>query len=98
MDNTYAGGESGKGNSIMEIEVEKRSHRQPRWRKVAQNMYGRRPIVGPSVMIQIYKARAAILLGVAREMGFDSLSFKIHLPDPRQKVGEESSLALFLFR
>lgn len=46
-------------------------------------------------MIQLYEARAAILLGVDWwwywKVGFISLSSKIHLPDAEGKIDEESS-------
>lgn len=66
-----------------------------RWRKVTQNVYRKRPTVGPLVTIQLYEARGAILLGVDWwwywKVGFVSLSSKIHLPDPEGKTDEESS-------
>lgn len=55
MDNVYVGGEPGKWNGIMEFELEEESHRKPRWRKVTQNTYGRRLLLGLQLRFKFTK-------------------------------------------
>lgn len=55
----YVGGKLVKENGLMELELEKRNQRHQGGGK-QHKMCGRKPAFGPLIMIQLYKARAAI--------------------------------------